>query len=107
MSPTYVPVEVVVELKVPKNKWLTQEKLIGIICGSVSLFFIILTVIIYIYRKKYNNMLLINEEEDEEESSSNENICQTNINTIDLSLTTNNSLDGFEVRNHHKKQMKD
>lgn len=76
-----------------ENKWLTQEKLIGIICGSVSLFFLILIIIIGIYRKINFNMNSINEEE--EESPSDGNFQQTNVNTFYIYQTTNNELDNW------------
>ena len=49
-SPSYVKTYYVIQIK-PKNI-LTQEKLIGIVCGTIALFFIILGIIIlYIQRK--------------------------------------------------------
>lgn len=51
-----------VQFDVPKKKSLTPEKLIGISCGSVGVFFIILTIVILVYRKKKEIKLFLNEE---------------------------------------------
>ena len=41
-------------MKLRKNR-ITQEQLIGIVCGSTSVFFSILAIIILSYQRRYNN----------------------------------------------------
>lgn len=50
LSPSYVPIQIQIELREPKKK-ITQEQLIGFICGGTAVFFLILGIIIMIVRK--------------------------------------------------------
>ncbi|KAK8838592.1 hypothetical protein M9Y10_033224 [Tritrichomonas musculus] len=50
LSPTYIPVEILVELKDVKKK-ITQEQLIGIVCGSAACFFGIIGIIFLVVQK--------------------------------------------------------
>lgn len=52
LSPVYVPTIVFIPIKNNKYK-ISSEKLIGIVCGSVSVFFLILGVIILSIKRKY------------------------------------------------------
>lgn len=51
------------DLNLNKN-WLTSEKLVGIVCGSVSMFFLILGIAIIVYRRNVEKNRFINEEYD-------------------------------------------
>lgn len=52
LSPLYL--ETIVQMTLRNNKArISPEQLIGVVCGSVSVFFLILALIIFIVRRKY------------------------------------------------------
>ena len=53
-SPTYL--NTVFRFRISNNKKsITPEQLIGVTCGSISVFFLILAIVIFIIRKRHNN----------------------------------------------------
>lgn len=61
LSPKYVPSYLQVTLDTNKKR-ISPEKLIGIVCGSVGVFFIILSIIIFAIRRKHENKSLLDED---------------------------------------------
>lgn len=51
LSPTYIKTGILLEKNVRK-KTITQQQLIGVVCGSVAAFFLLLAVIIFIVQRK-------------------------------------------------------
>lgn len=83
LSRTYI--HSYMQLDLEKRKVITPERLIGIVCGSVGIFFIVLAVIIFIYRKKrevksYNEELTFSSDEFEGNETMLTNITLTNYN---------------------------
>ncbi|KAK8845256.1 hypothetical protein M9Y10_021449 [Tritrichomonas musculus] len=51
LSPTYIKTGILLEMNVRK-KTITQEQLIGVVCGSVAAFFLILAIIVFVVQRK-------------------------------------------------------
>ena len=56
MSPSYI--QTMISLKVAKKRGLTQEQLIGVTCGTASVFFLILGIIILVIQKRNQDNLI-------------------------------------------------
>lgn len=71
LTQTYVGTRVPFETSLKKTK-LSQQNLIGIVCGSVAVFFIILGIIIFVRRKKYEEKSYYDDIESSSSSESSE-----------------------------------
>lgn len=90
LSPSYVPTYYV--LYISSNKRISPENLIGIVCGSVAVFFSILSIIIIIVRKKNEYRIYLEEKDWSFSSSSSMNTNETNTQEDTLNYNQNNLL---------------
>lgn len=70
LSPSYSPVIVTVEKTLIKKR-ITQEQLIGVVCGSAAVFFLILSIIAFVVRRikrkvRYSDLWTIYENDENE-----------------------------------------
>ena len=59
LSPSYIQTNYLIELKVKKG--ISESQLIGIVCGSVSVFFLAACIVIFIVRKSWKNKVNSND----------------------------------------------
>lgn len=87
LSPSYTEVITFQNLEKPK-KTLSQSQLIGIVCGSIAVFFLLLYLGIFIYQKKTNRYFLKDISSDISSSSEIENEDQ--IKKVNIEIDTDN-----------------
>ena len=94
LSPSYIVTNYV--LLINSNKKISPENFIGIVCGSVAVFFSILSIIIIIIRKKNSYRISI-EENDLSSSSSPAITNETKQFNTDMTIETKfTNLDEFD-----------
>lgn len=81
LSPSYVEIKISIDMNKNKKR-ITQEQLIGVVCGSVAGFFVILSIIILILQKKNSPIYSACDVECYEYSDDEEIIMITNTKTI-------------------------
>lgn len=81
LSPSYVEIKINIDMNKNKKR-ITQEKLIGVVCGSVAGFFVILSIIILIRQKKNSPIYSACDVEYYEYSDDEEIIMITNTKTM-------------------------
>ena len=89
LSPTYIYIPISIQIDFNK-KSISSEQLIGIVCGSVSIFFLIVSLIIFIQRKIKSNKYILNSGFSIDESSDQKINESINEYKIDLTNTNNN-----------------
>ena len=85
LSPTYFEFEFQFLVK---KKGITQEKLIGIVCGSTAIFFIIVSIVIFIYKKNKESNYMVYEPSISSDESEDKNI---EVVTININYEENNN----------------
>lgn len=90
-SPTYVQTYFIFEMT--RSTKISPEKLIGIVCGSVAVFFIILSIIIFIIRKRNIEIEFINSDISSDSSSYEEESKETfvGVNYISNAIKSDDS----------------